>query len=138
MRPIVIITSNSEKGLPDPFLRRCVYFDIPFPSEREMREIVATRIAGLRPADKLLADALDLFFKLRREERETNLRKPPSTAELLNWLQMLLHRGAQSGQDLQSQKELVIQTISALVKNPEDKRDASEFIQQRWKKGKNN
>jgi MoxR-like ATPase len=136
MRPIVIITSNSEKGLPDPFLRRCIYFDIPFPNKKEMREIVAARISGLRPEDKLLADAIDLFFSLRHDERATNLRKQPSTAELLNWVQMLLRRGAVSGQDLQSQKEVVVQTISVLVKNPEDRRDTCEYIEQRWKKGR--
>jgi MoxR-like ATPase len=135
IRPIVIITSNSEKGLPDPFLRRCVYFDIPFPKKQEMKEIVARRISGLAPDDRLLADAIQLFFDFRHDERVTNLRKQPSTAELLNWLQMLLHRGAVPGRDLHSQKELVVQTIAALVKNPEDRRDACEYIEVRWKKG---
>lgn len=131
-RPIVIMTSNSEKGLPDPFLRRCIYFDIPFPSESEMREIVAERIAGVSKDDPFFADALDLFYRLRHAKRETNLRKEPSTAELLNWLQILIHRGAKPGESLKHQKELVQQTLSTLIKNTEDRREASEFIENRW------
>jgi MoxR-like ATPase len=131
-RPIVFITSNSEKGLPDPFLRRCVYYDIPFPEAKHMSDIVAARIAGLTTTDSFLADALDLFYRLRRGQRETNLKKEPSTAELLNWLQILMHRGARSGQSLKQQKPLVLQTLSALVKGPEDRREAEEFINKRW------
>jgi hypothetical protein len=103
-----------------------------------MKEIVATRIGGFRPEDKFLFDAIELFFNLRHDGRVTNLRKQPSTAELLNWLQMLLHRGAVPGLDLHSQKELVVQTITALVKNPEDRRDACEYIEKRWKKERGN
>lgn len=134
LRPILILTSNSEKGLPDAFLRRCIYFDIPFPSVDEMREIVAARFAHLGTADPLLSDALDLFFRLRSGSRDTNLRKPPSTAELLNWLQLLLHRGARPGQPLRDQPDLVLQTMSALAKNSEDRRDVGEFINGRWLK----
>lgn len=131
-RPIVIMTSNSEKGLPDPFLRRCIYFDIPFPKAEEMRDIVAERVSGLGKTDPLLADALDLFFRLRHGRRETNLRKEPSTAELLNWLQILMHRGAKTGEALKLQKELVLQTLSTLVKNTDDRREASDFVATRW------
>ncbi|MFM9847491.1 MAG: AAA family ATPase, partial [Hyphomicrobiaceae bacterium] len=88
-RPIVILTSNSEKGLPDPFLRRCVYFDIPFPDQTQMGEIVAAHLGELRSDSPLLADALDLFYSLRADSRRTQMRKQPSTAELLNWLQVL-------------------------------------------------
>jgi MoxR-like ATPase len=132
LRPIVVMTSNSEKGLPDPFLRRCVYFDIPFPGRKEMEDILAARMTGLRASDQLLADALDLFYKLRRGGREMNLRKEPSTAELLNWLQILVHRGAEPGNSLKSQSDLVRQTLSTLVKNADDRRDALEFVAKRW------
>lgn len=135
LRPIVIMTSNSEKGLPDPFLRRCIYFDIPFPKQGEMREIVAARIEGLGTSDPLLGEALDLFYKLRRTERLTNLRKEPSTAELLNWLQILTHRGAQPGEPLRGRPELVMQTLSALVKNTEDRKAAFEFTEKTWLPG---
>lgn len=131
-RPIVIMTSNSEKGLPDPFLRRCVYFDIPFPTDEEMREIVAGRLAGIGKADPLLTEAVDLFYRLRHGKHETNLRKEPSTAELLNWLQILMHRGVPPGQPLKSNKQLVQETLSTLIKNTDDRREASEFVQNRW------
>ena len=131
-RPIILITSNSEKGLPDPFLRRCIYYDIPFPDAEQMRQIVSARIEGLSSTDPLLKDALDLFFRLRHEKRETNLKKEPSTAELLNWLQVLLHRGAQPGQSLKPQKGLVRETLSTLVKNSDDRRDAEAFVAARW------
>lgn len=130
-RPIVIISSNSEKGLPDPFLRRCIYFDVPFPSHDEMQEIVAKRIPSLGNASPLLADALDLFYRLRPESRESNLRKAPSTAELLNWLQILLHRDAKPGESLKLKKSLVRETLSTLIKNPDDRREASDFVE-RW------
>ena len=131
-RPIIIVTSNSEKGLPDPFLRRCIYYDIPFPEPEQTREIVAARIAGLTSTDPLLADALDLFYRLRHGRRETSLKKEPSTAELLNWLQILIHRGAVPGQSLKLQKPLIRQTLSTLVKSSEDRREAEEFVESRW------
>jgi MoxR-like ATPase len=131
-RPIVVMTSNSEKGLPDPFLRRCVYFDIPFPSPDEMKRIVSTRVAGLGLATPLLEDAVDLFYRLRHGSRETNLRKEPSTAELINWLQVLVHRGAKADEPLKPQKELVRETIPALVKNSADRGEAIEYAVQRW------
>ena len=131
-RPIIIITSNSEKGLPDPFLRRCIYFDIPFPEHEQMSAIVAGRIAGLRSTDPLLDDALDLFYRLRHGGRETSLKKEPSTAELLNWLQVLMHRGAPPDRSLKEQRELVAQTLSTLVKSSEDRREAETFVRERW------
>lgn len=132
LKPIIIITSNSEKGLPDAFLRRCIYFDIPFPTEAEMLEIVASRIAGLTTSDPLMTDALNLFYRLRHKAGETNLKKEPSTAELLSWLQVLIHRGAKPGQSLKQQKPLVLETLTTLVKNADDHRDAQEFVRDRW------
>ena len=134
-RPIMVLTSNSEKGLPDPFLRRCVYFDIPFPKSEAMAEIVARRIRGLGQGDPLMADALDLFYCLRHDGGQTRLRKEPSTAELLNWLQILRFRGVAAGQTLKTQPDLVIATLSTLVKNGDDRRDAIAFVKERWKAG---
>ena len=132
-RPIVVLTSNSEKGLPDPFLRRCVYFDIEFPKSEQMREIVAAHLSELKTDSPLLGDALDLFYKLRNDARQTQLRKQPSTAELLNWLQILMHRGCAKESRLIVQKDLVVATISTLVKNPEDRKEAIEFVRSpRW------
>lgn len=131
-RPIVILTSNSEKGLPDPFLRRCVYFDIPFPTAEEMKTIVAARIADLGANDPMTADALDLFYKLRKSARLVSLKKEPSTAELLNWLQVLRARGAQAAQRLTTQKPLVEETLSTLIKSSDDRAEARKFVTERW------
>jgi len=131
-RPILVLTSNSEKGLPDAFLRRCVYFDIPFPSQQQLQEIVASRIGGLKSADPLVSDAIDLFQKLRGGDRAVSLKKKPSTAELLNWLQMLMHRGVTPSERLVTQKPLILQTLSTLVKSTDDRRDAISFINDRW------
>jgi len=132
-RPIVIMTSNSEKGLPDPFLRRCVYFDIPFPSEAEMEEIVSRRLVGLVAGGAMLRDAIDLFYSLRRGRRATSLKKEPSTAELINWLQILQARGAKPDERLNDKKDLVCETISTLVKNTDDRRDAQNYVVTTWK-----
>ncbi|HWA91120.1 MAG TPA: MoxR family ATPase [Rhizomicrobium sp.] len=132
LRPIIVMTSNSEKGLPDAFLRRCVYFDIPFPSVEEIKEIVGARVAGLDASSPLLADALDLFQKLRGSDRTISLKKKPSTAELLNWLQMLIHRGAGPRDSLRDRKQLIEETLCILVKSSDDRREAQAFVAERW------
>src|SRR5262249_1074912 len=78
--PVVVITSNSERNLPDAFLRRCIYYDVPFPDRERLREIVSLRLGdGIRGASKFLDDVLDFFVFLRSPERR--LRKRPGTAE---------------------------------------------------------
>ena len=134
-RPIVILTSNSEKGLPDPFLRRCVYFDIPFPEPEQMQAIVSARVKRLGSGDPMLADAIDLFYDLRHDRGRTKLQKEPSTAELLNWLNVLLMRGVAPGQTLRSQVEIVQQTLSTLVKNGQDRSEALKHLETMWKSG---
>lgn len=84
-RPIVIITSNNEKELPDAFLRRCFFHYISFPSEDEMREIVNLHYPDLKKG--LLNKALESFFNLREVP---GLKKKPSTSELLDWLKLLV------------------------------------------------
>jgi MoxR-like ATPase len=132
-RPIVIITSNSEKGLPDPFLRRCVYFDIPFPTAKELDDIVAARVAGLS-GGALLADAIALFETLRGSDRTIALKKKPSTAELLNWLQVLVFRGAKPSEPLRDagRKPLVQETLSTLIKSSDDRKVAQDYVETRW------
>ena len=85
-RPIVVITSNNEKELPDAFLRRCVFHFIEFPDRELMTRIVRVHHPDL--ADDLLASALEAFYRLRRVE---GLRKPPSTSELIDWISALRH-----------------------------------------------
>lgn len=89
-RPVVIVTSNSEKELPDAFLRRCVFHYIDFPDEAQMQAIVDVHFPSL--AAELLRDAYQIFFGLRDVK---GLRKRPSTSELLDWIRALLASGAQ-------------------------------------------
>ncbi|MEJ1969123.1 MAG: MoxR family ATPase [Rhizomicrobium sp.] len=133
-RPIVVMTSNSEKGLPDAFLRRCVYFDIPFPTAEELKDIVDSRVAGLDGGSALTRDALDIFQKLRGSDRTISLKKKPSTAELLNWLQMLVHRGVRPGDRLAQHRTIVAETLCALVKSADDQRVARSYVLDRWGK----
>lgn len=92
-RPIVIITSNSEKELPDAFLRRCVFHYIEFPDRDLMTQIVGVHHPAL--ADRLLQQALERFYELRSIE---TLRKKPSTSELIDWLQALVAAGVTADQ----------------------------------------
>ena len=88
-RPIVIITSNAEKELPDAFLRRCIFHYIAFPDEEKMREIIKVHFGDLD--EKLVNAACEAFYKIREMD---DLQKKPSTSELLDWLQALMLSGA--------------------------------------------
>lgn len=85
VRPIIIITSNNEKELPDAFLRRCFFHFINFPDRDTMREIVAVHYPDI--AKDLVQDAMEMFFDLRAIP---GLKKKPSTSELIDWLKLLL------------------------------------------------
>ena len=87
-RPVVIITSNAEKELPDAFLRRCVFHFVGFPDRERMERIVRVHHPAL--SDKLLDAALERFYALRKT---SGLRKPPSTSELVDWLTVLVRSG---------------------------------------------
>ncbi|MBI4797921.1 MAG: MoxR family ATPase [Desulfarculus sp.] len=87
-RPIVVITSNSEKELPDAFLRRCVFHYIEFPDADLMKDIVHVHFPNLEK--KLLKEVLNRFYWLRQID---NFRKKPSTSELLDWIQALIAGG---------------------------------------------
>ncbi|WP_193165088.1 AAA family ATPase [Microbulbifer hainanensis] len=84
-RPIVIITSNNEKELPDAFLRRCFFHYISFPDRDTMHSIVDVHYPGIK--QQLVAEAMDIFFQLREVP---GLKKKPSTSELIDWLKLLL------------------------------------------------
>ncbi len=84
-RPIVIITSNNEKELPDAFLRRCFFHYIRFPDRDTMEQIVQVHYPDVK--QQLLRDALTVFYEVREV---TGLRKKPSTSELLDWLKLLM------------------------------------------------
>jgi MoxR-like ATPase len=84
-RPIIIITSNNEKELPDAFLRRCFFHYIQFPDKATMQQIVEVHYPGIQR--KLVQQAMELFFQVR----EVNgLKKKPSTSELIDWLKLLM------------------------------------------------
>lgn len=87
-RPIVIITSNAEKELPDAFLRRCVFHYIEFPDATLMREIVAAHYPDIE--EQLLDEAMKVFYSIRGMR---DIRKKPSTSELLDWLNALMRGG---------------------------------------------
>ncbi|KQY91340.1 MoxR family ATPase [Brevundimonas sp. Root1423] len=85
VRPVVIITSNNEKELPDAFLRRCFFHYIRFPDDETMRAIVEVHFPGIKP--RLVSEALRTFYEIRDTP---GLKKKPSTSELLDWLKLLL------------------------------------------------
>jgi len=84
-RPIVIITSNNEKELPDAFLRRCFFHYIKFPDKETMQKIVDVHYPGIKKA--LLKEAMESFFQIRELP---GIKKKPSTSELLDWLKLLM------------------------------------------------
>lgn len=87
-RPIVIITSNAEKELPDAFLRRCIFHYIEFPTEEKMEEIIKVHFGNI---DKTLCQkALEAFYEIRKMDE---IQKKPSTSELLDWIQALMISG---------------------------------------------
>lgn len=85
IRPIVFITSNNEKELPDAFLRRCVFHYISFPEKDTMKKIVEVHYPDLR--DKLVQNAMKLFYEIREIK---GIKKKPSTSELLDWMKLLV------------------------------------------------
>lgn len=113
-RPIVIITSNNEKELPDAFLRRCFFHYIQFPTREEMEKIIAVHHPDVK-AD-LLREALEVFFELRDLN---GLKKKPSTSELIDWLKLLI--ADDISQDVLMDKDnSVIPLFGALLKNEQD------------------
>ncbi|TAL15670.1 MoxR family ATPase [bacterium] len=113
-RPVTIITSNSEKELPDAFLRRCVFHFIAFPGEKKMREIVEVHHPGLE--EGLLESALKIFYGLREVP---GIGKPPSTSELIDWIRVLRASGTGLPVDGAGKPEN-IPFLGALLKNRED------------------
>ena len=109
-RPVVVITSNNEKELPDAFLRRCVFHFIDFPDTELMKRIVRVHHPSLD--DDLVEQALEVFFQLRAL---TRLRKRPSTSELVDWLAVLQAAGVKS-----VKLETQLPFVGALLKKEQD------------------
>ncbi|NVO23696.1 MoxR family ATPase [Donghicola sp. C2-DW-16] len=114
-RPIVIITSNNEKELPDAFLRRCFFHYISFPDTETMKQIVDVHFPGIKSA--LLTEALTQFYEIRETP---GLKKKPSTSEVLDWLKLLLAEDL-SPEDLRRDgKNALPRLHGALLKNEQD------------------
>lgn len=115
-RPIVLITSNNEKELPDAFLRRCFFHYINFPDETTMEKIVEVHYPGLKK--ELLKEALDVFFDVRKVP---GLKKKPSTSELIDWLKLLM-ADEMSEKVLQERdpSKAIPPLYGALIKNEQD------------------
>ena len=114
-RPVVIITSNNEKELPDAFLRRCFFHYIRFPDEETLRRIVAVHHPGIK--DSLLTAALTRFYEIRDTP---GLKKKPSTSEVLDWLKLLLAEDLEAEDLKKDGKTLLPRLHGALLKNEQD------------------
>ena len=115
IRPIVIITSNNEKELPDAFLRRCFFHYIRFPDMDTMKRIVEVHFPGIKP--QLLTTALTQFYDIRDQQ---GIKKKPSTSEVLDWLKLLLAEDL-SPEDLRRDGASALPRLhGALLKNEQD------------------
>jgi MoxR-like ATPase len=115
-RPIIIITSNNEKELPDAFLRRCFFHYIKFPDKETMHRIVDVHFPNLKKT--LLREALEAFYKIRDVP---GLKKKPSTSELLDWIKLLLAEDIPA-EALRSEdsRKAIPPLYGALLKNEQD------------------
>jgi MoxR-like ATPase len=115
-RPIVFITSNNEKELPDAFLRRCFFHYIKFPDAETMAQIVEVHFPGLK--GRLVQEAMRIFYEIREVP---GLKKKPSTSELLDWIKLLLNEDV-SPETLREtdSRKLIPPLAGALLKNEQD------------------
>src|SRR5216683_6857815 len=116
IRPVVLITSNNEKELPDAFLRRCFFHYIRFPDRETMQRIIDVHYPGLKP--DLVREALTIFFDIREVP---GLKKKPSTSELLDWLKLLLAEDIPPDALRSKDRKTIIPPLhGALLKNEQD------------------
>ncbi len=114
-RPLIIITSNNEKELPDAFLRRCFFHYIQFPKNETMEEIIKVHFPDIK--NKLLKESLDVFYSIR----EVNgIKKKPSTSELLDWIKLLLIEYIEPDAIKLDAGKAIPQLYGALLKNEQD------------------
>lgn len=118
-RPIVMITSNAEKELPDAFLRRCIFHYIDFPDEELMEQIVRTHYPDVEA--NLLKNAMDVFYQIRSIR---DIRKKPSTSELIDWINALQMNGIEPDR---IRKELPF--VGVVVKKDEDLETVKHYVQ---------
>lgn len=114
-RPLVIITSNNEKDLPDAFLRRCFFHYIAFPERAVLEKIINVHIPKIKK--KLLSDAIDAFFNIRKVP---GLKKKPTTSELIDWMKLIVSDDIAQEILTTDQNNLVPPLYGALLKNEQD------------------
>ena len=114
-RPLVVITSNNEKDLPDAFLRRCFFHHIAFPEREVLEKIIAVHIPKVKK--KLLKEAMDVFFDIRKVP---GLKKKPSTSELIDWLKLIVSDDIAQEVLTSKNNSLVPPLYGALLKNEQD------------------
>jgi MoxR-like ATPase len=114
-RPVVIITSNNEKELPDAFLRRCFFHYIRFPDEETMEQIIAVHFPDIKK--RLLKEAMEVFFSIRDVN---GIKKKPSTSELLDWIKLLLAEDIDPEALRGDATKAIPQLHGALLKNEQD------------------
>lgn len=113
---VVVMTSNSEKNLPDPFLRRCAFYHIEFPRGERLKEILRRHLGSYTSETEAAHEDLLKFF---HELRDKSVRKKPATAELIGWLR-LLHLSGYFEKDKAARRETLLHNLSFLVKTQED------------------
>ena len=118
-RPVVIITSNAEKELPDAFLRRCVFHYIEFPDKELMADIVRVHYPDI--SEKLLTQVLEAFYKIRNLPQ---IKKKPSTSEIIDWIQALQHGGVDVGRIVKE-----VPYLGVLLKKNED----IDMLRRQWR-----
>ena len=114
-RPLVIITSNNEKDLPDAFLRRCFFHHIAFPERDVLEKIISVHIPKIKK--KLLKEAMDVFFDIRKVP---GMKKKPSTSELIDWVKLIVSDDIAQEVIASKNKNLVPPLYGALLKNEQD------------------
>ena len=126
--PIIVMTSNSENDLPDPFLRRCIYHHIRFPETDKLKTIIAGRLGSTAGSSDFYATALDLFYRLR--DSKNQIRKKPATAELLDWITAIADATNGDANPLASDPTIARRTLSSLIKTTNDQRHAESIVDQ--------
>ncbi len=131
LRPLIVMTSNSEKNLPDAFLRRVVYYHIPFPDAATLLRIVSRKVDGFGEAD--LKKVIQHFEEIR-DEKQVKLRKKPATAELINWAALLrkvdfpAEKLAKTETLSDAERALLLSSYSVLAKSKEDLKALEDWI----------
>ena len=127
LSPIVVMTNNSEKSLPDAFLRRCIYYNIPFPTAERLEDIVIARLPAFAEADAIMScDAIDFLLFIRRDS--VSLEKRPGTAELLNWLSAMIQLGGNAATPLGQQLDVAIRAAGAIAKTSNDQNRIGDLL----------